>query len=207
VEARIEGVFVRLLGEGRGVVGCGVVEGVVLGSLKEEEEVQGTGSSSREVEDAGGMDEKVSDDHDGGVTLPRSPRNEHRAKETTPQTAGLQRAHRREKIRQAARRGCAFGFLVDGDAGTGGDEGGETEEGGEGGKEKGRGSGDWKGGGGGERSKQYRTAGWSRRVLPRGSLGSDGWIDGETHWLARVHLFETFVDEYCRWVCATFWLV
>jgi len=141
VEARIEGVFVRLLGEGRGVVGCGVVEGVVLGSLKEEEEVQGTGSSSREVEDAGGMDEKVSDDHDGGVTLPRSPRNEHRAKETTPQTAGLQRAHRREKVRQAARRGCAFGFLVDGDAGTGGDEGGETGEGGdgEGGKGKGKG--------------------------------------------------------------------
>ncbi len=134
--------FVRLLGEGRGVVGCGSVEGVVLGSEKEEEEgeVQGRDSSSREVEDAGGMDEKVSDDDDdGGVTLPRSPRNEHRAKETTPQTAGLQRAHRREKIRQAARRGCAFGFLVDGDAGTGGDEGGEMEEGGEGGKGKGKG--------------------------------------------------------------------
>jgi len=130
VEARIEGVFVRLLGEGRGVVGCGVVE----------EEVQGRGSS-REVEDAGGMDDKVSDDDDGGVTLPRSPRNEHRAKKTTPQTAGLQRAHRREKVRQAARRGCAFGFLVDGDAGTGGDEEGETEEGGdgEGGKGKGKG--------------------------------------------------------------------
>lgn len=139
MEARIEGVFVRLLGEGRGVVGCGVVEGVVLGSLKEEEEVQGRGSG-REVEDAGGIDEKVSDDDDGGgVTLPRSPGNEHRAKETTPQTAALQRAHRREKIRQAARRGCAFGFLVDGDAGTGGDEGGEMEEGGEGGKGKGKG--------------------------------------------------------------------
>ncbi len=138
MEARIEGVFVRLLGEGRGIVGCGVVEGVVLGSLKEEEgEVQGR-RSSREVEDAGGMDDKVSDDHDGGVTLPRSPRNEHRAKETTPQTAGLQRAHRREKVRQAARRGCAFGFLVDGDAGTGGDEGGETEEGGDGDGGKGR---------------------------------------------------------------------
>ncbi len=132
MEARIEGVFVRLLGEGRGVVGCGVVEGVVLGSLKEEEEVQGRGSG-REVEDAGGIDEKVSDDDDGGgVTLPRSPGNEHRAKETTPQTAGLQRAHRREKVRQAARRGCAFGFLVDGDAGIGGDEVGETEEGGDG---------------------------------------------------------------------------
>ena len=143
MEARIEGAFVRLLGEGRGVVGCGVVEGVVLGSLKEEEgEVQGRGSSSREVEDAGGIDEKVSDDDDdGGVTLPRSPRNEHRAKETTPQTAGLQRAHRREKVRQAARRGCAFGFLVDGDAGTGGDEGGETEEGGDGDGEGGKGKG------------------------------------------------------------------
>jgi hypothetical protein len=145
VEARIEGVFVRLLGEGRGVVGCGVVEGVVFGSLKEEEEVQGRGSS-REVEDAGAMDDKVSDDHDGGVTLPRSPpqtpRNEHHAKETNPRTAGLQRAHRREKVRQAARRGCAFGFLVDGDAETGGgDEEGETEEGGdgEGGKGKGKG--------------------------------------------------------------------
>jgi len=129
-------------GGGSWGVGCGVVEGVVLGSLKEEEEeeVQGRGSG-REVEDAGGMDERVSDDHDGGVTLPRSPRNEHRAKKTTPRTAGLQRAHRREKVRQVARRGCAFGFLVDGDAGTGGDEGGETEEGGDGDGGKGKGKG------------------------------------------------------------------
>lgn len=110
----------RLLGVGRGVVGCGVVEGVVFGSLKGEEgegKWRGIGSS-READDAGGTDEEPSEE--GGVILPPSPKPPKPESNTpsSPRLHGQQRALHREKVRQAARRGCAFGFLV-GEEGAG----------------------------------------------------------------------------------------
>lgn len=130
MEGRIEAGFVRLLGAGEGVVVmCGVVEAMGFGDGTGDEEGRGEATGKgEEMEEAGEVDEELSDD--GGVDLPRSPPlpalkitgNETRTDETDSRRAGLQRAHYREKVRQAARRGCAFGFLVGDDIKTAGED-------------------------------------------------------------------------------------
>lgn len=143
MEGRIEAGFVRLLGAGEGVVVmCGVVEAMGFGDGTGDEEGRGEATGKgEEMEEAGETDEEVSDD--GGVDLPRSlplpalkiTGNETRTDETDSRRAGLQRAQYREKVRQAARRGCAFGFLV-GENTKAAREGKEKEEKGVGGEGK-----------------------------------------------------------------------
>lgn len=104
-----------------GFCGNGVREGEV--SAGEEEDGDDV-SGEKKVEEEG--DEVGERERDGGVRLPSSssspplkdltsdnPRNS--------QVLGLQRAKNRELVRQAARRGVAFGFLFDGDGDGDGD--------------------------------------------------------------------------------------
>ncbi|KAL9593723.1 MAG: hypothetical protein Q9219_007415 [cf. Caloplaca sp. 3 TL-2023] len=127
IEARIENVFVSLLDrEGGGaakgkVVECGEVERVIFG------EVGGDGGArdgKGESEDDVVEEEEEERDGGGGVPLPADTDNKKSAptgaNEMTGTSAmdgrlrGMQRARNREMVRQAARRGVAFGFLVDG---------------------------------------------------------------------------------------------
>ena len=128
VEAEIERVFVELLGNGeqgasRKVVGCEEVEARVFGTLARASNVnhsEGSRGFGGEGEsDAAVSDQTSDDDDDGGVSLggytaPTAPsKNQLLMPENlTPQQLGRHRATSREKVRQAARRGAVFGFLV-----------------------------------------------------------------------------------------------
>ena len=123
----LEGVDGRV-GRGRGrVVGCKDVQRVVFGSgeggrgkgVDVGEEGRGggglEGSGSDEVEEE-------EEEEGGGVPLslhtpssrsPLSAPNPPSSCTLTPQQLGLRRAREREMVRQAARRGVAFGFDVD----------------------------------------------------------------------------------------------
>ena len=128
VEAEIESVFVDMLGGGeqgssRRVVACEEVEARVFGKLAWASDL----NPPKDSREFGGEDEsdtvfsdQTSDDEDdGGVSLGESmaptalfknkPSN---LENSTPQQLGRQRAANREKVRQAARRGTIFGFLV-----------------------------------------------------------------------------------------------
>lgn len=131
MEAVIEGTFVRLLGGVKGKIAeCGEVQRVVFGD--ERRAVEGGGEVGKGVDDEIFSDES-GDEDGGGVPLPHQPPspNSSNAKDTTPlspQAQGLKVAKEREKVRQAARRGVAFGFRVGCDdregveAGPGGEE-------------------------------------------------------------------------------------
>ena len=102
---------------------CGEVERVVFGDLEED----GQGSSVEKNVESEADDDDDDDDDDeggGGVPLPlpssASPStptpplttSNHPEKHLTPQQRGLLKAREREMVRQAARRGVAFGFEV-----------------------------------------------------------------------------------------------
>ncbi|KAL2040310.1 hypothetical protein N7G274_006753 [Stereocaulon virgatum] len=127
-EARIERVFVRFLGGDREkrVVGCREVEGEVFGREDGQRVSGGDG-----VDEGGGRgpgegdsdddDDEDEDDEGGGVPLPSSSSSSETTGQSTENEAplssqqlGLKRARQREMVRQAARRGVAFGFDVDG---------------------------------------------------------------------------------------------
>ena len=120
--------FVEMLGGGeqgssRRVVACGEVEARVFGNLaqasglnpsKDSKEFGGEGQS-----DTAFSDQSSDEDDAGGVSLgesmaPTAPFKNKPAnlENSTPQQLGRQRAANREKVRQAARRGTIFGFLV-----------------------------------------------------------------------------------------------
>jgi hypothetical protein len=128
-EARIERAFVRLLGGEREkkVVGCREVEGEVFGGCGGDGE--GGSDGDEDVGEGvkgdgeGGSDDEDEDDEGGGVPLPSSSSSDDttgKSKSTeneaplSSQQLGLKRAREREMVRQAARRGVAFGFQVDG---------------------------------------------------------------------------------------------
>lgn len=121
--------FLELLGSGEQgasprVVACEEVEARVFGSLarasslnpsKDSREFGGEGESSG----AAFSGQTSDDDDDGGVSLgesmaPTAPFKKQPCilENSTPQQLGRQRATNREKVRQAARRGTIFGFLV-----------------------------------------------------------------------------------------------
>ena len=128
IESTIEQTFVRFLGTGaddgsRGkIVGCEEVEREVFGK-----ETGGGKEKSESRTDNGSVKidgDECSDDSDneGGVTLPSPttslPKSTFSSSQQpspppppTPQSHGLKLARQREQVRQAARRGVAFGFL------------------------------------------------------------------------------------------------
>ena len=136
MEAHIERTFVKMLGSsqspgrggsGKGIVLCGEVEERVFGSVGDATDSKGPSGAELIGGDASSEDEGS----DGGVTIddvetvgPRGAFDN----DLTPQQLGRQRAANREKVRQAARRGVVFGFLVDE---TGYDNGGERKTGGD----------------------------------------------------------------------------
>lgn len=100
------------------IVGCEEVESEVFGRERD-----GEGESGSEDSGVGcGADEEDDDDDDEGGGVRLSSTNNSPSKATTitptkqstkhliPQAQGLQRARQREQVRQAARRGAAFGF-------------------------------------------------------------------------------------------------
>ncbi len=100
------------------IVGCEEVESEVFGREGDREGE----SRSEDSGVRGGADEEDDDDDDegGGVRLSSTNNSPSKAttitptkqstKHLTPQAQGLQRARQREQVRQAARRGAAFGF-------------------------------------------------------------------------------------------------
>ena len=97
---------------GKRIVLCGEVERRVFGSV-----VDGADNESLSgAESVGGDASSEDEESDGGVAVddvesvgPRFAFDH----DLTPQQLGRQRAANREKVRQAARRGVVFGFLVD----------------------------------------------------------------------------------------------
>lgn len=131
MEAKIEQAFVRLLGDGKQkrMVRCEEVEREVFGRRGED----GSADGGEEMDLDGKQDDKTEQgdldsdddvDEGGGVLLPSGDDSTSAAdaisKTTgdkaplTPQALGLKKAREREMVRQAARRGVAFGFEVDG---------------------------------------------------------------------------------------------
>jgi len=100
------------------IVGCEEVEREVFGRGRDRKGEGRSGDSGV----GGGTDEEEEEDDDegGGVRLPSTDNSPSKAitttptrqstKHLTPQAQGLQRARQREQVRQAARRGAAFGF-------------------------------------------------------------------------------------------------
>lgn len=105
---------------------CGEVQSKVFGERREgHREVAEERGGERDTAEGS---EEESDDEEGGVKLPTtmnptstnkpSPSIESLEREhLSPQARGIQTARQREQVRQAARRGVAFGFVVarDGD--------------------------------------------------------------------------------------------
>lgn len=111
-----------LLGEydrsgGGKVVLCGEVEGVVFGPAARGEESARREEVEEEDALAGSGDDEDDNDAEiaGGVALPGAAAREGRTRVLHSRQRGMQRARERELVRQAARRGVAFGFVV-GDA-------------------------------------------------------------------------------------------
>ena len=77
-------------------------------------ELLGCGPSASENQDDPSNSDS-DDDESGGVVLPgvdHSTRSVHVPSDLGPRTRGMQRARHREMVRQAARRGVAFGFTI-----------------------------------------------------------------------------------------------
>ncbi|KAI9873754.1 MAG: hypothetical protein M1830_010631 [Pleopsidium flavum] len=122
------GMSMRKKGERR-VVLCSEVEGIMFpesaGLLaKEEQEGKGNGAEGEAEWKSVMMDD--SDPEQGGIPIPTNDKHRDIAPSTSrgtasdPRLAGMQRAQNRERVRQAARRGVVFGFLLP--AGEGGEE-------------------------------------------------------------------------------------
>ncbi|KAL8952583.1 MAG: hypothetical protein Q9222_001498, partial [Ikaeria aurantiellina] len=105
-------------GKGR-VVECGEVEGRIFfgGDVKGQEKE----AADDDDENSSGTDE---DEGGGGAPIPSSnnigEQKLNTQDEADPRRKGMQKARNREMVRQAARRGVAFGFRVSG--------GGDREE-------------------------------------------------------------------------------
>ncbi|KAK0507571.1 hypothetical protein JMJ35_010094 [Cladonia borealis] len=115
LETLIERTFVRLLSR-KQIVECGEVERVVFGGS--------SGNISKdegmEIEADDDNDDDDNDDEGGGVplplTLPSLPSSSISSSTSTglsPQQRGVRKAREREMVRQAARRGVAFGFEIE----------------------------------------------------------------------------------------------
>ena len=131
----------RLLGEKR-VVGCGEVERKIFGRGAGGEEGVGEGGDGRRSGGEGGGEGHDDEEEGGGVSLTSfasgstsavtsgststattgaiTPRKlSGRGEEgLSSQQRGVQKAKEREMVRQAARRGVAFGFEVEGEGGV-----------------------------------------------------------------------------------------
>ena len=136
----------RLLGPGEGkVVECGEVERDVFGKRGGDDGKGGEERGMEEKEEDEDDDDEDDDDEEGGggVPLPppsssssSSPTSTPTTKPThtlstttlTPQRRGLLKAQQREMVRQAARRGVAFGFEIEGKEGEEGKGMGEKGE-------------------------------------------------------------------------------
>ncbi|KAI4130956.1 MAG: hypothetical protein LQ338_001467 [Usnochroma carphineum] len=149
LESRIENTFVRLL-KGKSVVGCEEVEREIFfsgdggGGGDEGRNENGSGSSRRR--DEIGVDPEEEDGYssanddgeaDGGVPLllndnaipaPQEKRSRTNCDVTDAGRCGMQRARHRELVRQAGRRGVAFGFFVGGEREGNGGNAGEGKE-------------------------------------------------------------------------------
>ena len=113
-------------GMGRGrIVLCSEVERLLFGSgalsksttnelaSKEEEKEEEREETASDSSSEQHRDEQAdTPDGDGGVLLPTNPPSLKNAQQNDARTTGHHRALHREKVRQAARRGVAFGFLV-----------------------------------------------------------------------------------------------
>ena len=117
VERRIEDTFISLLGQGHlvsktRVVLCGDVEGLLF--PRDDSQRRRSESESPSSLDGSNSDS----DESGGVSLPdhesmsRFPIVPRTRQDADPRTQGMQRARQREMVRQAARRGVAFGFVM-----------------------------------------------------------------------------------------------
>ena len=118
MEEGIEGCFVRLLEVEKGkVVLCGEVEGIVFGPERSDGKGERSTTSLSSTLSSDTEEENPGEEADGGggVTLPASASLETQQQKapTDPRRKGQQRAKEREMVRQAARRGAAFGFLID----------------------------------------------------------------------------------------------
>ncbi|KAL8700869.1 MAG: hypothetical protein Q9201_005215 [Fulgogasparrea decipioides] len=130
LENEIEMSFVRLLtqdqsangdsGSSKGkIVNCSEVETLVFARSQDSEDAE-AGATAREEGESSCDDSSSEDDDGGGALLPATnvihgSNKLERVDERDPRKKGMQKARQREMVRQAARRGVAFGFSVDGE--------------------------------------------------------------------------------------------
>ena len=89
------------------VVLCSEVEASVFGGGEERWEEESETLARRH---GSGGDSESSGEEDGGANIPAA---EERGREEGPARQGLRKAREREMVRQAGRRGVAFGFEVE----------------------------------------------------------------------------------------------
>ena len=104
----------RITGLTKRIVTCDEVERAVFPPFK----VDFSRNSQSNSEDQDfASDSDSDDDKSGGVILPGADdhgASVHDSSDLNPMMRGMQRARHREMVRQAARRGAAFGFVMNG---------------------------------------------------------------------------------------------
>lgn len=105
---------------------CGEVEVQVFGHPHTEHMGGEKSAPCNESVDGGTFSGDEDEGNEGGVAVAVREVGNGGEKGLTPQEMGRRRAEEREKVRQAARRGVVFGFVV-GEA-RGGEDGGEGRE-------------------------------------------------------------------------------